>query len=80
MSPPAVQFLEMETADIQPHITLEAVNRGEFGGADALVLNDITELGVPEPEFLVAFRDKLRQHRCIARGTVNLFFTCGSSY
>ena len=76
-----MQFLEMETADIQPYVTLEAINRGEFGGVGALELNNITELGVPEPEFLVAFRAKLKQHRWIKPETVNLFFiTCGSSY
>jgi len=80
-SPSAIQLSEMETADIQPHVTLEAINRGEFGGVGALELNNITQLDVPEPQFLVEFRAKLKQHRWIKPETVNLFFiTCGSSY
>jgi hypothetical protein len=78
---PAIQLSEVKTADIQPYVSLEAINRAEFGGVGALELNNITELDVLEPEFLAAFRAKLKQHRWIARETVNLFFiTCGSSY
>ena len=69
-----MQLWETETADIQPHVTLEAFNRGEFGGEDALELNNIMALDVPEPEFLVAFRAKLKQHRWVTPDTVNLLF------
>ena len=73
-SPSTRRFLEMETTDIQPCVTLEAINSGEFGGEGALDLNNITALDVPEPEFLVEFRAKLKRRRCVTPETVNPFF------
>jgi hypothetical protein len=78
---PALQLVEMETTDIQVHVTIDAINRGNFGGEEGLQLNNIAELDVPEPVFLTAFKDKLKQSRLVAPVTVNTFFiTCYSSY
>jgi len=78
--PLTTQLLEMETTDIQPYVTLNAINRRDFGGVDALELNNITALDVSEPEFLMTFRAKLKHHRWVTPNPVKLFFFTRSSY
>ena len=75
-----MQFLAVETSDIQSHITIEAVRRGRFGGTGALDLNKIRELDAPEPEFLVAFKARLQQRRWISDTVSNLIITYVFSY
>jgi hypothetical protein len=79
--PHTMQLSEMETTDIQPCVTFKALNQGLFGGASALELNNIAELDVPEPDFLVVFRARLKQPRWVAPQTVHHFFAicCSSS-
>ena len=69
-----LQLSAMETNDIQPCITIEAVIRGQFGTVDALARNHIAKLEGDQPDSLLSFRERLRQIRWIANDTVKLFF------
>ena len=60
-----------ETFAYWPLIDIAVDNRGSFGGPSTVEGNGISELlPGPEPEFLVEFRTKLTQKRCVESGTV----------
>jgi hypothetical protein len=63
----------MATADIHLFITLQAIDRGDFGGRRALELNNIAELVGSEPEYLAAFRANLKLRRSITPQTGKSF-------
>jgi hypothetical protein len=71
MSPVA---LPTNQNNFAPAVTLNTIDRDLFGRSDTVENNNIHELDGDEPDFLMEFITKLRQHRWIKSGTEVCFF------
>jgi hypothetical protein len=69
-----------EMAQIRPHVTFTAPDQGEFGGPENVRSNHIIELQGAQPDFLVAFKARLKQKRWITSDMVVLFIHSFAKY